>query len=139
MNNCIAVRYDVDILRIARHKTSRKPSVAHQYTALLFQIAVCRLWRQTPLIKADFHPVSYTVHCSLSAVREFACRYLDCACKSRNLEISHMCYTISRLGAQSQDWNANSECTMQSQDCANSQIAWNMYMYVRVVELKNQI
>ena len=36
--NCTGIEYHVDaqeLLRIARHKTSRKPSIAHQYTALL--------------------------------------------------------------------------------------------------------
>ena len=35
--NCTALRYHVnaqELLCIARHKTSRKPSVAYQYTAL---------------------------------------------------------------------------------------------------------
>jgi len=44
---------------------------SQQHTALLFQIAICRLWRQTPLIKAVFHPASYTctVDRSLSGIR----------------------------------------------------------------------
>ena len=49
--NCTAIKY-AQLLRIARHET-------------------CCLWRQkTPLIKAVFHPASYTctVDCSLSSV-----------------------------------------------------------------------
>ena len=68
--NCTAIKY-AQLLRITRHETSQKPSVAYQYTALLFQITICCLWRQkTPLIKAVFHPASYTctVDCSLSSV-----------------------------------------------------------------------
>ena len=68
--NCTAIKY-AQLLRIARHETSQKPFITYQYTALLFQIALCRLWRQkTPLIKAVFHPASYTctVDCSLSGI-----------------------------------------------------------------------
>ena len=53
---CTAIKC-AQLLRIAWHKTSQKPSVAHQHTALLFQIAI---WRQAPVIKAVFHPASYT-------------------------------------------------------------------------------
>ena len=38
--NCTAIKY-AQLLRIAQHETSQKPSVAYQYTALLFQIAIC--------------------------------------------------------------------------------------------------
>ena len=75
-------------------KTSQKPSSITQYTALLFQIAICCLWRQTLLIKAVFHPASYTVDCSLSGILA-KLKFVNC--KSRNLEIVHVCYTISRL------------------------------------------
>ena len=69
-----AVRYYVDaqLLHIARHKMYQKLSVAYQYTALysLFQIAICYLWRQTPLIKAFFHPASNIhMHSRLLTVR----------------------------------------------------------------------
>ena len=40
--NCTAIKY-AQLLRIARHETSQKPSFAYQYTALLFQITICRL------------------------------------------------------------------------------------------------
>ena len=69
--NCTAVRYHRDAQRLpcmARPKTSWKPSVAHQCTALLtlFQITICCLWRQTTLIKDVFHSVIYTINRSLS-------------------------------------------------------------------------
>ena len=119
--NCTAIKY-AQLLRIARHETSQKPSVAYQYTALLFQITICCLWRQkTPLIKPVFHPASYTctVDCSLSGIlakleirrlrikitwsRDFACvlRNLKIGCAiSRfecNLRILRMCKAIPRL------------------------------------------
>ena len=74
-------------------------SVSYQYTAFLFQIAICCLWRQkTPLIKAVFHPASYTctVDCSLSGVlaklkvRRLLMQIMrsqDCTSVLRNLEI----------------------------------------------------
>jgi len=52
--------------------------------------------------------------------------------KLRYLEIAHRCRAISRLrkpSAQSRDWHAISgfwECTAQSRDCTNSQIARNI-------------
>ena len=66
----------------------------------LFQIAICLLWRQTPLIKDVFHPASYTVDHSLSGVQA---KFVDCAHVLCNLQIAHMCYAISRLPAQSRD------------------------------------
>ena len=50
---------------------------------------LCRLWRETPLIKDVFHPVSYTVDCSLSSVQQSS-TFVDYACKSCNFEIVHV-------------------------------------------------
>ena len=53
--------------------------------------------------------------------------YIDCTCKSRDLEIAHICYAVSRLAAlrtsvmQSQDWLHNLEIGTQSQDFENAQ------------------
>ena len=72
------------ILCIARHKMSWKPSVAcssiHSIY-LLFQIVVCHLWRQKPLIKDFFHPASNTVDRSLScqAYRQSS-KFVDGTC-----------------------------------------------------------
>ena len=103
--NCTPVRYHVnaqELLHITQHKTSRKISVAYQYTALLFQIAACRLWRQTPLIKAVFHPASYTCTAdhSLSGVLAKLnvytlhiqiTRFSDCICVRTNLTVEAVC------------------------------------------------
>ena len=62
----------------------------------LFKIAVCLLWRQTPLIKDVFHPASYTVDHSLSGVHAQTILRLRTR-GLRNLEIVHMRYAISRL------------------------------------------
>ena len=108
--NCTAIKY-AQLLRIAWHETSQKPSVA-QHKALLFQIAI---WSQAPVIKSVFHPASYKstagagyqgclpscklqIHsrCSLSGGLA-KWKFVDCACKLRDLEIAHVCYAISRL------------------------------------------
>ena len=52
----------------------------------LFQIGICLLWRQTPLIKDVLHPASYTVDHLLSGVQTHAILKL-CTC-----------YTISGFG-----------------------------------------
>ena len=66
----------------------------------------------------------------------------DCAPVPRYLEIAHRCHAILRLrkpSEQSRDWHAISgfwECAAQSRDCANSQIARNIYIgtcYVHVM------
>ena len=110
--NCTAIKY-AQLLRITRHETSQKPSVAYQYTALLFQITICCLWRQkTPLIKAVFHPASYTctVDCSLSGVlaklkirrlRMKITQSRDFTFVLRNLKIGCACNL--EIGMQSQD------------------------------------
>ena len=89
--NCTAIKY-AQLLRIGRHETFQKPSVAHQHTALLFQITI---WKQTLLIKAVFHPASYTstVDRSLSGILA-KLKFVDCACKLCDLKIAHMCYAI---------------------------------------------
>jgi len=66
---------------------------------------LCRLWRETPLIKDVFHPVSYTVDCSLSSVQAK--------------------FNVCRLRMQILQFR-NCACVAQSQDCTNSQIARNM-------------
>ena len=71
----------------------------------LFQITICLLWRQTPLIKDVFHPASYTINHSLSRCRRLwsgdcAHRVMhswDCTHVLRNLGILRMCNVISRL------------------------------------------
>ena len=69
INNFTAARYPVDaqqLLRIARHETSRKLSVAYQYTR--FQIAICRLWKPyqdcLPSCELHMHSRSLTVGCT---------------------------------------------------------------------------
>ena len=105
---CTAVWHHADaqeLLRITRHKMSQKPSVALQYTALLTLPD-----RNMLLMEAEvtyFHPVNYivtTVDHSLSGVTASKFIDIECACKSRNLEICvHvLCnpwsgYEISRL------------------------------------------
>ena len=91
--NCTAIKY-AQLLRIGQHETFQKPSVAHQHTALLFQITI---WRQTLLIKAVFHPASYTstVDHSLSGILA-KLKFVDCACKLCDLKIAHVCYAIYR-------------------------------------------
>ena len=94
----------------------------------LSQIAICLLWRQTPLIKDVFHPASYTVDHLLSGLRA---KFVDCACKSCDLEIAHTCYASPDCArvTQSRDCLLNLwECAIQSRDCANSQIARNIYI-----------
>ena len=78
---------------------------------------------------------------SLSGVQA---KFVDCACDLK----MHTCYTISRLRlcctilrshAQSQD-SENTQRKlkiMQTQDCANSQIAWNIYTsYIYSIHLQ---
>ena len=91
--NCTAIKY-AQLLRIGQHETFQKPSVAHQHTALLFQITI---WRQTLLIKAVFHPASYTstVDRSLSGILA-KLKFVDCACKLCDLKIAHVCYATYR-------------------------------------------
>ena len=92
---------------------------------------------QTMLIKDIFHPASYTVMTvdhSMSGVTAWMFVDIDC---NRNHVILRLrtCYTISRLGVQSRDWNAISkfwECPTQSQDCTNSQIAQNINIHTYI-------
>ena len=109
---------------------SWKLSVAHQCIALL-TLPDCNM----PPMEADAAyqgclPL-FELHSRSLTVR-LSSKFADCACKSHNLEIAHVCYTISRLTVQSRDWNATSgfwECTTQSWDCTNSQIARNKYTW----------
>ena len=99
--NFTVVRYSVDpqqLLCMARHETFWKPSVAYQHTALLTLPDRNKPPIEACLIKAVFHPASYTctADCSLSGVQA-KLKFVDCACKSRNLWILRMRNTISRL------------------------------------------
>ena len=117
--NCTAVRYHRGAQRLlcmAWPKTSWKPSVAHQCTALLtlFQIAICCLWRQTTLIKDVFHSVIYTINRSLSGKQA---KFEVC--------ILHMQIAQSRnctLVIIMQSWDSeNAQCNLeiaQFPDCA---------------------
>ena len=112
--NCTAVRYHVDAQELRNSlllgtisKTGFRCSSTQHYS--FFQIAICCLWRQMMLIKDVFHPASYTVMTvdhSQSGVTAWKFVDKDCARKSRDLQIVHVCYAILRLAVQSWDWNA---------------------------------
>ena len=97
---CLAANLSVSL---GTKRLENLPLLINTQHHSFFQIAICRLWRQMPFIKDVFHPTSYTVDHSLSGQSS---KSVDCACKSRDLEIAHTCCAISRLPAQSQDWNA---------------------------------
>ena len=104
--NSTALEYHVDaqeLLHIARHKTSWKPSVAHQYTALLTLLdhnmdadyAYQGCLPSCELHSHDSRPL--TVTCYSIKVRRYTCRLRmqimpswDCACVLRNLSILRM-------------------------------------------------
>ena len=139
--NYTAVRYQVDaqaLLRITQHKSLENLSLlinAQHYS--LFQITMspieaCR--RCLSRISSILQATVMTVDHSMSGVTAWMFVDIDC---NRNHMILRLytCYTISRLGVQSRDWNAISkfwECPTQSQDCTNSQIAQNINIHTYI-------
>ena len=99
--NFTAVRYSVDaqqLLRMAWHETSRKPSVAYQHTALLtLQIAISRLSRPyqggLPSCELHMHSRSLTVRRTGVEIRRLCMQIMqsrDCVRVLRYLKIAQI-------------------------------------------------
>ena len=114
-------------------------SSTHSITHALFQITVCLIWRQMPLIKDVFYPASYTLDhsvghtgaCDLQIAHTWFMQSRDCAHVLHNLEIVHTCYAIPRL-------LHNLRIPRMHKAISRLQIVRNIYSLIRCPEIQER-
>ena len=97
-HNYTAIKY-AQLLCITRHETSQNPPLlinTQHYSSRCNMEADAAYQGCLPSCELHIHSRSLTFRRTGK---------VECACKLRKLEIAHVSYAISRLAAQSGDWN----------------------------------